>query len=131
MELDQLFPIKKTLVILLPDGTPSDWVLEIVGIDSTQFNRVSKRQATQRVAELEDELTPEERLDRNEARSHELYAACIAGWSGLTASGVEVPYSHDKAVELLSKPELLWVRQQVEKLVDQRAGFFRQGSPAA
>jgi len=126
MEITQLFPVAQELTILLPDGTPTDIKLKLVGQDSTQFRTVAKKFAKQM---LNNEGKPD--IDVLEAQNAELSAACIVGWSGLTENDAEVPYSPQKAQELMALPQLAFIREQVEGYVAKRTNFFRPGEKAA
>ena len=124
MELSDLFPISKELPITMPDGSPTDVVLKVVGHDSKRFREVAKKYAQQLMG---DDKPSVELLEKQNA---ELVAACIVGWSGLTKEGVVLDYSEDEAMSLMLKPELTFIREQVERFVAQRANFFR-GRPQA
>lgn len=127
MELSQLFPISTDLDIILPTGESTGIKLKVVGQDSKQFREVSKRIATSMLGK-EEEKPDVEALERQGA---ELAAACIIGWSGLTEGGIEIPFTQQKAVELMLMPELTFIRQQVEVCVSKRASFFRKSEKPA
>lgn len=125
MELSSLFPITKDLVITTAQGDSTDLLFKVVGHDSKQFRAVAKKYAQQF---LGVDKIPVDELERQNA---ELLAACIIGWNNLTEGGVPVPYTHEKAVELMMTPELSFIREQVERYVAQRVNFFRRDTEEA
>jgi hypothetical protein len=126
MQLQNLFPTAADLPITFPDGTATGIVLKLVGQDSKQFRDVAKRMAGSMLGQ--QDKPDVEALDKQGA---ELAAACIVGWSGIDDGDSSLPYSSAKAIELMSMPELTFIRQQVEGFVSQRTNFFRKGTPAA
>jgi hypothetical protein len=122
MDLANLLPAQQELVIKLHDGTPTDVVFYLVGQDSKAFREVSKRHAQAYLAASKPDVNV---LEKQNA---ELLAACIMNWKGLSENGNPVPYSSDKALELMLMPELTYIREQVEQFIAQRANFFRKSS---
>jgi hypothetical protein len=120
MDLSDLFPIARDLEIKMPDGTPTGIVLKVVGQDSKEFRNFAKRIASQ-VMSREDKVS----VDELEKQGAEAVAACIVGWTSFLTNGEPLPYSPEKAIELMATPELAFVREQVEAYVTQRANFFR------
>lgn len=114
------------LPITYPDGSPSGLVLQVVGQDSKAFREVAKKFAKQM---LGTDARPD--IDHLEQQNGELIAACIVGWSGLDDATGSVPYSADKAVELMLTPELSFIREQVEGFAGKRTNFFRAGQETA
>jgi hypothetical protein len=142
MELHNLFPITVDLEVIMPTGEPTGITLKVVGQDSKQFRDASKKIAATMIGRDEDEKPDVELL---EAQSVDMAAACVVGWTGLEhqVQNEEVneqgetivktrleplPYSSAKAVELLSMPQLTFMRQQVEAFVSKRAAFFRKST---
>ncbi len=126
MQLQNLFPITVDLPIKMPDGTETGIVLKVVGQDSQKFRRTAKQFANVMLAS--DQKPTAEELEKHGA---ELAAACIAGWTGLEEGEQPIPYSHEKAVELMSMPELSFIREQVEGFASKRANFFRSSKAVA
>jgi phage/plasmid-associated DNA primase len=54
--------------------------------------------------------------------SVELLAKCTKGWSGITESGKEVPFSYENAVKLYTK--YLWLREQIDRFMADRSNFL-------
>jgi hypothetical protein len=108
------------------DGTPSDLKLRLVSADSLNFHSVVTRQAQDALLKG-DELSILER-QRNVA---EQIASCIIGWEGLEDDNdVPIPYSKERATELILNPELTYIREQVDAFVAKRSNFFRVSAPA-
>ena len=126
MELANLFPNRQSLTVIHPITGETDWILTIVGIDSAEFNKSMSVKA-QRLIDGKGAQSIEER----QKDAAELVAACIVGWTGLSSNGVQIPYSPEKALELISDPSLSWVKEQVETFVNTRANFFRSSQATA
>lgn len=120
MELTSLFPIAADLAITLPSGEETGIVFKVLGQDSTAFRKGAKAMAS--AFQQDDKPTP----DVMERINNEIYAGCIVSWSGLEENGAPLAYSPEKALELIAKPELTFIREQVEAFVSKRAQFFRK-----
>ena len=123
MDLAQLLPAPAEVVINLPDGTPTDIVFKMVGQDSKQFRDIAKKMAR---SMLGKEQKPD--IDALEQQNAELIASCVVGWKGLTEDGQPLDYTPAKALDLLNRPELSFIREQLEVCVAKRTNFFRRGS---
>jgi hypothetical protein len=66
-----------------------------------------------------------------EEMNAELLVACVVGWDGFTVGGEPLPFSKEKATEILSNPELSFIREQVERFTSKSAHFFRKRSNPA
>lgn len=120
MKIEALFPIAQDLAIHFPNGEPTGITLKVVGQDSVAFRTVAKKFGQQM-------LTADAKPSINdlEAQNAELVSACVLGWKGLEdADGEPMAYSPEKALELLSKPELTFIREQVETFISKRVNFF-------
>lgn len=125
MELTDLFPTKQTLRVVHPSIGETDWVLELVGQDSKEFSTL----VLQKAQKLIDGAGPKSLEDRKKDNA-DLVIGCVVGWTGLIANGVEIPYSAEKAVELIGDPRMQWLCEQIEMFINQRANFFRQSAPS-
>jgi len=47
-------------------------------------------------------------------------------WEGLKENGVDIPYSKERALELLSDPALEWFREQVEDFGTRMDNFYEE-----
>lgn len=121
------------LVIRLPDGKvdkehPFDWtqgtetdmVLQCVSMESAPVRTAGRKIHKENLGKKEEDI-PLEVQDRQHA---ELYASAVLDWSGVENADGPVPYSHEKVVEYLQKPELRFVFEQVQIFVSERAKFF-------
>jgi hypothetical protein len=122
MQLSKLFPIAVPLEIEMPTGEKTGIVFQIVGQDSKAFRTTAKR-----IAEANLKRQDAATVDEMYNQSIELVCSCVVGWSGLEQDGSDQPleYSPEKALELLSNPELQFIREQVEAFITQRATFFQ------
>lgn len=128
MELEQLMPATADLHINLPngkygwvDGTPTGIVFKMVSTDSQQHDTVSRAHAKARLARADEKPS----IDQLSKEAAEKFASCIVGWTGLTKDGVDIPYSPEKAIELMMYPQLEFIREQVGGFATTRAHFFR------
>jgi hypothetical protein len=124
MKLTDLYPQSQKLPIAFPNGADTGIVLDVVGQDSPQYRAVMLRQSK---AFLGSTSTPEpEALAQMNA---ERVASHIVGWVNLQdEQGAPLPYSHEKAVDLMAKPELRFVAEQVEAFAEKRTNFFSGGN---
>lgn len=125
MDIASLFPVARDLPIHDGNGNPTGIVFKVVGQDSKLFREITKRHL--RVVHE----NPKQDVDYFMTLSTALVAACIVDWTGMTESGVELPFSQAKAIELLDSPGALFIREQVEAYTSQRANFFRKDDDAA
>jgi hypothetical protein len=125
MDITQFFPVPATLNIEGPFGEPTDIKFEVLSLDNERSAKAFRKIGSMIMANR----TP----DQEEVHqiNVEAYAACIVGWSGLTENGVEIPYSPEKALEMMRDDRLSFLRAQVERFAAQRANFFRSNSKAA
>lgn len=125
MRIDQL-GIAQDLDIKFPDGKggfadSTGIVLKVVGTDSDEFHGVVKRQM-QEARGRETALT----VDEISRQTSEQLACCIVGWTGIEDVNGEVPYSPEKALEIMETTRLAFIREQVEGFVTKRTNFFRK-----
>lgn len=106
---------------------PLGFSLSVVGPEATlkhRFNRAIKEEMWTRAREAllagkqPEELSDDER-DLIEARAA---AAVVVGWTGLTEGGADVPFSAERAVELMRKHP--WLRNQVDRAHKDDQLFF-------
>jgi len=88
--------------------------ITLIGTDSKTFRDISTASLKKKSREID--------LDQNEAESVELLAKCTKGWSGITESGKEVPFSYENAVKLYTK--YLWLREQIDRFMADRSNFL-------
>lgn len=108
-------------------GQKTGFVIQVVGIESTKKRHFLRNIQEEMWNRAKDAFTAgaktadlsDEEKDLIDARTA---AAVIVGWSGLTKSGAEVPFSEEKAVELLVKNP--WLQRQVERAHRDEELFF-------
>lgn len=132
MQFSNLLPVAVDLAITMPDGSDSGVTLKLVGQDSKQYLEAAKRTVV-----LQDEIRQAkavtvELLDKVQQDAAERIASHIVGWTGaIDEHGSQIPYSREAAIELMSNPGTLHVREQVERYASERQHFFRRGTQAA
>lgn len=123
MELSALLPTAQDLPIFNLQGEPTEVIFKVVGKESKRHKEVLNRQP---IKAIENPTLGD--FDNVEVQ---LTAACIVGWTGLTENGAPLAYSPEKALEIISTPELGYIRSQVEAFIMDRANFFRGSEPKA
>ena len=89
-----------------------DTRLLIGRVASPYYKEVLRQNFMPYTAELRVGTLPE--ATRDEITVKTLAECVLLGWEGLTEGGEEVPYSREKAEEILGDPALEWFREQVE-----------------
>lgn len=120
MKINQLLPTAQDFPITLPDGENSGIVLKLISLDAPAPRSVARTYAQNFVG-------TKPTIEALEQQNGEVVAACIVGWSGLEdETGAPLPYSAEKAKELMCNSELAFVREQVESFISKRVNFFRR-----
>lgn len=104
-----------TFELKLPDGTDSDAKLTVIGDMSPavkaysrkKFQEYQQRQAVARRKGKEEELS----LDEAEELAVEAALIRLIGWAGIQEDGKEVPFSKEKAREVLTQHS--WIREAI------------------
>lgn len=124
MKLTDLYPQSQKLAITLPNGAETGIVLDVVGQDSAQYRAVMLRQSKAFLGMEQNTVDPAALAHMNAER----VASHIVGWTNLEdEQGAPLAYSAEKAIELMAKPELSFVREQVEAFAEKRTNFFSGG----
>lgn len=129
MNILQLRPQVKELEIKLPTGESTGIIFKVVGQDSKQFKAVSGKWIELSLdAAKGKKVNPDQMF---QARA-EMAAACVVGWSNLDdENDLPIPYSPEKALELLAQPEFSFIVEQLDAFVTERVNFFRKSEAAA
>lgn len=90
--------------------------VRVVGNDSKEFkgalSRIAARMNNKKKTSLE----------QAEARSVELIAACVKGWSGLYEGKEPIEFTPENVTRILT--EQAWIREQLDTFIADRANFF-------
>lgn len=122
MNLSDFFPIPASMPVLDAFGEPTGTTFQITAMDLAGASQKANRKAGLYI--ISNKADPDPEVIHN--LECEMIAGSIVGWSGLYDGDQEVPYSPEKALELISHPGFAYVRAQVEKFASQRANFFRK-----
>lgn len=129
MDIKNLLPTRQSFELKFPSGEGTGITLHVQGQDSKEFRDAAKKFAAAQLARKKDDAID---LDALEKQRIDLAVVCLVGWDGVEEDDVPVEFSKAKAKELLSKPELSFIVEQVEEFVALRANFFRgRSNPAA
>jgi len=104
------------------DGKPM--VIHLAGVDSVAYRKKQRALQNKRLQLMARSRKPD--FDDIDSDGVELLAACTLGWSGLVMGGKELKFTRAEAVDLYEKQ--VWIREQVDAFVGDRANFFTQRS---
>lgn len=123
LTIDDLFPQEVNLPLKHPiTGNELGVSLRVVCYDSAQCFDVQQ-------AQLSEKSYTAMTLAERWAMENEITAATIVGWS--SDEFFKGPYSKEKALELIKNPGFKWLKDQVERFVEDRKNFFREDVSAA
>jgi len=93
----------KKLPLSLPDGSPSDHYLVILGVDSDEFE-FARHKAQQQLVELKvnEDLDDKKIFDETKLIKTKLIATLIKDWSFTDDDGKPLPCTKDAVVEFLT-----------------------------
>lgn len=95
--------------------------MRVAGTYSHTYRKAEQRQRRQMI-KRRGNPTP----DDLENQQLQIEAACVLGWEGITAGGAPVPHNIENATKVLRA--MPWVRRQVQRAMEDHAGFFRSAS---
>lgn len=87
----------------------------LAGTDSKEFYNAVK------VQQKQNKSTDD--LDAQRRQWNEVLASCIKGWS--PDEEFEGAFTKERALEILSEPELGWMREQIDKFIAKRGNFIK------
>lgn len=133
MELDKLSTVEESVdyEVVLPDGTKTDFVLKVVGIDHPAYKEVDRLITKRNIKKFSDNRgnvnINANKLDLDENRKDEIerVAAAVVGWKGLVHEGKEVKYSKERCLDVLSNDGLSWLVDDLIIFITDRANFMK------
>lgn len=95
---------------------------EVYSKDTDHFNKIENQVRTKQQRRLRS--SPRAGIDPGEMKQDEirLLANCIVGWKGVEYKGVELPFSLQNAIMLLT--EVPAVKEQIDFFVGDRTNFL-------
>ncbi len=103
-----------------------DIVINVLGKDSDEFQKVSRAQSKKRMAKmskggfrLSNIAPPPEEIERD---AIELLVACTKSWSGVVLDGVTISCNHENAIMVYER--FPCIREQVDTAIGDRANFI-------
>jgi hypothetical protein len=116
-DFTKLAEVGYTFNLKLPTGVDSGAKLTIIGdmskavkaFQRKKYQEYQQRQATAKRKGREDEIN----LDEAEDAAIEAALVRLIGWEGIESGGKPVPFSKDKAAEILR--EHSWIREEILK----------------
>lgn len=103
-----------------------DIVINVLGKDSDEFQKVSRAQSKKRMAKLSkggfraSTAIPVEEIEQDGIA---LLAACTKSWGGVIVEGEEIECTTANAVMIYER--FPWIREQIDMAVGDRANFIR------
>lgn len=104
------------------DGTPTGFVITILGKDSDQYRKVEAEQRERAIRAANTTGTFRMSPEAIEANATELIVACVKGWSGLVDDNENpIPFTADALKGLLT--ESPYVREVLDRNIGDRSLF--------
>jgi hypothetical protein len=126
MKLQSLLPNVAKLEVIHPTLGATGIILTLLGPDSKQVRE--KVKGIIRLNVGKKEITGAD-VDAVEKQGNELVATAIVGWTGIEDdNGKEIPYTPEKALELINDPGLAFMKEQIDVFINERKHFFRPAS---
>jgi hypothetical protein len=103
-----------------------DIIINVLGKDSDEFQKVSRSQSKKRMAKLNkggfrgNTTIPVEEIEQDNII---LLASCTKSWSGVVVEGKEIPCTVDNAVMIYER--FPWIREQIDAAIGDRANFIK------
>lgn len=95
--------------------------IKLMGIDSAAYRNKQREIQNRRMTRMMKGKGANTMLSDEDAC--ELLASCTKGWSGFEQDGEVVKFSHKAAVDLYM--EHMWIREQVDAFIADRANFYK------
>jgi hypothetical protein len=103
----------------LPDGSRVQGILHIVGRNSKQYMDAIK-------TIMKKGIPSSQSLDRLADDKTTMLASYIVGWDDTGLFNLQ--YSPDEAYNLISNPEMFWLREQIDQFIMDDTNFFLKTS---
>mgnify|MGYP001202509839 CR=1 FL=1 len=103
-----------------------DIIINVLGKDSDEFQKVSRAQSKKRMAKLSKggfRPTTNVPVEEIEADGIQLLAACTKSWTGIIIEGKAIECSTDNAVMVYER--FPWIKEQVDTAIGDRANFIK------
>ena len=106
-----------------------DIIINVLGKDSDEFQKVSRAQSKKRMAKLSkggfraSTTVPIEEIEQD---GIQLLAACTKSWTGVVIEGKEIACNLDNAVMVYER--FPWIKEQVDTAIGDRANFIKSSS---
>lgn len=119
--------------LIMQDGTKTGIFFELVGQDSKKYKDFDRQLAIKQLKKMADKKGNisfnasklDETLNEREKNKVEQAAVCIVGWKNVKENDKQIPYSHEKAVELLSIEGMDWVVDFINEYTSDRVNFIK------
>lgn len=102
-------------------GEDTDIRIRVNSPDSKAYQQAMHKLSNQRLQQMsrKGSAVTSERVQRE---AIEMLAANIVGWEGVEENGEPLPFSHDAAIDLLTR--FKWLREQIDSFLGDRKNFF-------
>jgi hypothetical protein len=112
------------------DDAKQPYFIRVLGGDSGQVSEVMRNIADRRLEYIQKtrKIVTESELTHQE--DVELIASAIVDWYLPELDGKTWPFSRENAKTILSDPRFPWIMEQLQKVIGDRAHFFKKNSSA-
>ena len=97
--------------------------ITLAGADSTIHRKAAANVSKRRFNSQKGFRSKSFDVEKMEAESIEILAACTLSWKGVTLEGAALPCSRDNAIKMYTR--FPWLREQVEAFISDRSEYLQ------
>jgi len=106
------------------DGEPI--AIKVLGTDSKAWRNKNRQFQQRRIAKMARSRSKQIDYTMSDEDACELLSECTVDWRGIVDDGEELEFSKEAAESLYLK--YIWIREQVDSFIGDRANFFPSAS---
>jgi hypothetical protein len=115
------------LELLDPEGEPllqdkKPVTIKLLGTDSTTWRNLNRDRSRALSIKMQKKRSKQIDFTMSDEDSCEMLAACTLGWAGIDENKKPLEFSKEAAYEMYINH--LWIREQVDAFIGDRANFF-------
>jgi hypothetical protein len=120
LEMNDTFNVE----IVLPDGSPTDLVIEVCGIDSPLFKKCSLQRQNKSLQGMKRGKQKVMSAEELEQRDYDTIVSCTVGWSGFERGDKAIEFNTEN-VEAIYR-EHGFIKDQVNEAIADRVNFMKR-----
>jgi hypothetical protein len=120
LEMNDTFGVN----IVLPDGTETDMVVDVYGIDSPQYKKASLARQNKALKGMKRGKQKDATAEEIEDRGFEVLVSCTAGWSGFESGGKPLEFNDENVDNVYRK--FSFIKEQVDEAISNRVNFMKR-----